>query len=59
MEVEDFFKYSLFKCLKLSFLGQFLIVGQGFGVGAMTPMASLGPPLRGSKIPKWHHFIIL
>ena len=34
-------KYSLFKCLKLSFLGQVLAVGQGSG--GMTPMA---PPPR-------------
>ena len=35
--------YSLFKCLKVSFLGQFLVGGQG--QGGMAPMASLGPPL--------------
>ena len=37
--------YSLFKCLKLSFLGQFLVGGQGWG--AMAPMAPPGSATAG------------
>ena len=42
-EAKKFFQmYSLFKCLKLSFLGQFLVGGQDQGHG---PYGPLGPPL--------------
>ena len=45
--------YSLFKCLKLSFLGQFLVGGQGQG-----GHGPYGPPGSATEINYIYHYSI-